>query len=106
MIRSVAILSIALGFIGAASTPAAFARGDRTRQQEDARLAVGRSEALPLAEILARVRGDLKGEIVGFEFERQRGRWIYEFRIIGTDGQLVEVPVDAASAEILGREDQ
>lgn len=71
-----------------------------------ARLAVERGEALPLVEILTRVRPLLGGEVVGVSFEREDGRWIYEFRVIATAGRLLEVHVDAATAEILKLEAQ
>jgi uncharacterized membrane protein YkoI len=75
------------------------------RDHEEARAAVERGEALPLVEILARVRSDLGGEVIGVSFERKRDRWVYEIKVIGPGGQLSEVYVDASSAEILKREE-
>jgi uncharacterized membrane protein YkoI len=75
------------------------------RDHDEARRAVERGEALPLFDILARVRSDLGGEVVGVSFKRKRDRWIYEFKVIGAGGQLSEVYVDASSAEILEREE-
>lgn len=72
---------------------------------DQAHRAVQSGEALPLFDILARVRSQLGGEIVGVAFRRKRNRWIYEFKVIEPRGQLMEVYVDAASAEILKREE-
>jgi uncharacterized membrane protein YkoI len=80
-------------------------QAQREREHDRARRAVERGEALPLADILARVRADLGGEVVGISFERKRERWIYEFKVIGGGGRLVEVYVDAASATIVKREE-
>ena len=77
---------------------------DRNRGQEQARRAVEHGEAMPLAEVLARVRPHLGGELVGVSFERKSGRWVYEFKVIDTGGQLTEVYVDASTSEILERE--
>lgn len=71
---------------------------------DSARRAVEHGEALPLSEILDRVRPQLGGEVVGVSFEREHGRWVYEFRIIGPAGLLTEVSVDAATARIVKRE--
>lgn len=63
----------------------------------------------PLAEILARVADAVPGEVIGVEFERQHRReqsiWIYEFKILATDGRRREVEVDAATGRILNVED-
>jgi uncharacterized membrane protein YkoI len=78
----------------------------RGRDHERARAAVERGEALPLADILARVRPSLGGELVGVSFERKRGRWIYELKVIRAGGDLVEIYVDAATAAIMKVEEQ
>lgn len=75
------------------------------RDHDEARRAVQRGEALSLFDILARVRSDLGGEVVGVSFKRRRDNWVYEFKVIGPGGRLTEVYVDAASAEILKREE-
>ena len=91
---------------GGIVAPAAALAGDsrRERDHERARAAMERGEALPLADILARVRSNLGGEVVGVDFERDGGRWIYEFKVIGPAGRLAKVHVDAATAQVLRRE--
>jgi uncharacterized membrane protein YkoI len=96
------LLGLALAWPAALITTVAWA--DRDHDHDQARRAVERGEALPLVDILARVRSQLGGEIVGTSFERKRGRWVYEFKVIGSGGRLTEIYVDAASAEILNRE--
>lgn len=86
--------------LGAAYAPPAWADHDH----DSARRAVERGEALPLADILARVRPQLGGEVVGVSFEREGGRWVYEFRVIGPAGRLSKVDVDAATAQVIERE--
>ncbi len=73
-------------------------------EHERARRAVERGEALPLADILAIVRGDLGGEITRVSFEREHGTWVYEFKVVEPSGRLVEVYVDAASGRVIERE--
>jgi hypothetical protein len=36
---------------------------------------------------------------------REDGRYVYEFKVVGSDGRLREVHIDALSAEILKVED-
>jgi uncharacterized membrane protein YkoI len=75
------------------------------RDHERARRALEEGLARPLAEILEAVRGRLDGEVIGVEFDREDGRYVYEFKVVGSDGRLREVYVDALSAEILKVED-
>lgn len=96
-------LCAAVGAAILAARPA-LARPRRDHDQDRARAALERGEALPLAEVLARVRPELGGEVVGVDFDRDDGRWIYEFKVIGPAGRLVEVHVDAATARVLRRE--
>jgi uncharacterized membrane protein YkoI len=75
--------------------------GDQHDHDHDAaRRAVQRGEIRPLAELLTIVRDKLPGEITGVELERDRGRWLYEFRVIDKAGRLFEVYVDAENGDI------
>ncbi|HRK95470.1 MAG TPA: PepSY domain-containing protein [Rhodospirillales bacterium] len=80
------------------------ARAGEDHEHENARRAVERGEALPLADILRLVGGELGGEITRVSFEREHGRWVYEFKVVEPGGRLVEVYVDAASGRVLERE--
>ena len=73
-------------------------------EHDSARRAVERGEALPLVDVLAKVRRELGGEIVGVSFERKQDHWLYEFKVVEPGGRLVEVYVDAASGRVLKRE--
>ena len=96
-------IGLAATMLVPASIPAPL-HADSARDHDQGRRAVERGEALPLTDILARVRPGLGGEVVGVSFERKRDRWVYELKVIESGGRLVQVYVDAASAEILKRE--
>jgi uncharacterized membrane protein YkoI len=80
-------------------------RNDGRHDHDRARRALEEGRARPLAEILARVRNQLGGEVVGVELDHERGRYIYEFKVITPTGKLREVYVDAMTAEFVKRED-
>lgn len=71
---------------------------------EEAYRALQEGQTKPLAEILAAVEEQFDDEVVGVEFEREGGRYVYELKIVGPDGRLREVYVDALTAEILSGE--
>ena len=68
---------------------------------ERARRAVECGEIMPLVDVLAAVRPHISGKIIDTEFEREDGVWIYELKLIDTAGHLVEIHVDARTAQIL-----
>lgn len=86
--------------------------GDYERHWEDddhaydrARRAVDDGEARPIAELLEGLKTQVPGEVVGVEFEREHGKWVYEFKIIDSTGRLLEVYVDAQTGKILSMEE-
>jgi len=79
---------------------AAEARADDHRDHDMARLAVERGEIKPLAEILQTVRDKFPGEIASVKIEREGKRLVYELRIVGTQGRLLKLHVDAATGAI------
>lgn len=78
---------------------------DDDDDHEAALRAVQQGRALPLAEILRRLDGRLGGEIIEVEFDRDDGRYIYEFKVITAGGRMLEIEVDALTAEILEIDD-
>ena len=89
----------AIALLSALGVLAMAARAD-DRDHDVARQAVERGEIKPLAEILQIVRDKLPGEIAGVKIERKGGRLVYELRVVGAQGRLLEVHVDAATGEI------
>jgi uncharacterized membrane protein YkoI len=91
---------MAIVLLSAFTACAAIAQADDRRDHDVARHAVERGEIKPLAEILQTVRDKFPGVIAGVKIEREHGRLSYEFRIVGAQGRLLEVHVNAATGEI------
>ena len=85
--------------LAATIVPLHAARAD-SDDKDSVREAVARGEIRSLAEILATVRDKLPGKVAGVEIERVKQRWVYEFRVVGADGHLFDVFVDARTAKI------
>lgn len=58
-------------------------------------------EILPLEVILEKVRQVLPGKVLEVELENEDRKVVYEMEILGDDGVIREVYVDAKSGEIL-----
>jgi uncharacterized membrane protein YkoI len=86
-------------FLLACALAASAAANDRDHDR--AREAVRRGEAAPLAEILPAVEARLGARVIEVELEREDGRLIYEFELIGPDGRLIDAEVDARTGAVL-----
>jgi uncharacterized membrane protein YkoI len=74
---------------------------DHDHDHEIARSALERGEIAPLEDVLAKVRKAVTGQIVNIKLERERGIWVYEIRVLSSNGSMLEVYVDARSKAIL-----
>lgn len=68
---------------------------------ERARAAVQAGEVLALPLVLERLQRTHPGQVLELELEHEKGRWIYEIRLMQADGQLFKLTVDAATARVL-----
>ncbi len=68
---------------------------------ERARKAVAKGEALPLDVMLQHLAKVAPGQVIEVDFERERGRWVYEFKVLQPDGAIREVEMDAKTAKVL-----
>jgi hypothetical protein len=80
--------------------PLPAAAGDKV-DHERARAAVQAGEVLPLATLLERLQRTHPGQVLELELEREDGRWIYDLKLLQTDGQLLKLEVDAATGQVL-----
>jgi uncharacterized membrane protein YkoI len=74
------------------------AHGD---DHDRARAALKAGEVLPLADILARVAVSHPGQVLEVELERDHGVWMYELKLLQTDGLLVKLKVDARDGAVV-----
>jgi uncharacterized membrane protein YkoI len=84
----------------AAAPRMADARDQDELRRDEVRRAVESGEIHSLTDILSTLRGKLPGEVAGVEIEHEGGRWLYEFRVVDSQGRLFEVYVDARNGEI------
>lgn len=99
-------LGLAMLVTGTLSVPARATHSTRQWEDDDrsydkARRAVDRGEALPVAEVMKRLRARFKGDVVATEYEYEFDRWVYEFKIIDPTGRVQKIHLDAATGEVV-----
>lgn len=75
------------------------------KDHERARQAVQTGQIMPLPAVLDKLSTTRPGQVLEVELERKRkdgnDGWIYEIKLLQTDGQLVKLELDAKTAEVL-----
>jgi|GEM_PF-3412349 len=79
--------------------PAAAAWNDENRSYDKAHRAVAEGAALPLPKIIEHLRRHVSDDIVALEYEYEFDRWVYEFKIVDSEGRLQRIHLDAATGE-------
>lgn len=73
----------------------------RDRDQDRARNALLQGEIRPLSAVLKTVRDKVPGEIIEIELDREDKGWVYEVKVLTSNGRRKKVDVDAHSLDIL-----
>ena len=100
---TVILLSLAVSVALAASPPAR-AESDQDR----ARAAVRAGQIQPLNAILNQIRGQVPGRVLGVNlYGGRRGQpWVYDIRMLTPRGDVVQLRVDARSANVISMRGQ
>lgn len=94
--RPTVMLAVLL-MVGGLAAPSSSAFADSDHEQ--ARRAVQAGEILPLPQILERVARRYPGQVLEVELERKGDRWVYELKVLQSDGRLIKMDIDARSGE-------
>ncbi|MCK0505589.1 PepSY domain-containing protein [Aromatoleum anaerobium] len=74
---------------------------DDEHDHDRARRAVERGEVMPLQRILDNVERNHPGQVIEVELEQEKGRWIYEIKVLKAGGALVKLEIDARDGVVL-----
>ncbi len=103
---SLLALVVAAAALGVAVLPAApAAAGDRPRSQEVRTLRES-GRILSMEDILARARAIRPGQVVEVELEREDAKYVYELKIIDDADRVHKLEMDAASGELIERQEK
>ena len=94
-----AVLALAFGAVSAGT--AVSADGHRPDDHELARQALERGQVLPLRTVIDRVEQQYHGQVIKVEFEREDGLFVYDIRLLQSDGRLVKLELDARDGRLI-----
>ena len=107
LFMSVNTLSLA-GLLSAGAIAHADDEGDDAdgRTLDAVQEAVEKGAIKPFSELRDIVSRRFRGDIVRVEPRRKHGIFLYKFKVLSPEGQLVEIEIDAASGTILEVENE
>ncbi|MBS7348830.1 MAG: PepSY domain-containing protein [Comamonas sp.] len=68
---------------------------------EQARQALQEGKVLSLRSILDKVEQQYPGQVVEVEFESKHGQYVYDVRLLQTDGAILKITLDAVDGKVL-----
>jgi uncharacterized membrane protein YkoI len=101
MIGIMRITAIVLAFAAAVVLSSASAPAFSGSEQEQAREAVQSGQARSLKDILRGLGGQVDGRVLDAQLDDVGGRWIYRIKVLGRDGRVKILGVDALSGQVL-----
>lgn len=98
---TLALSSTCLGLaLWGSALPAAHADFD-DHDHEMARQALQQGKVLPLRTVLDKVEKEYSGQVVELEFESERGQFVYDIRLLQTDGTVLKIKMDAVDGKVI-----
>lgn len=98
--------------VGDSHAPLAYARHGQSRDWEDddrshdrARRASAAGEILTIAEIYEHAARAVPGRVLETDLERAQGHWVYELTILDPAGRIFDLELDAATGQVLERDE-
>ena len=70
-------------------------------EQDNARNAYQRGEIMSLADIRRNVQRDFNGQIIGTQFRSSNEDYVYKFRVLSPNGNMMTIDVDAKTSKVI-----
>ncbi len=70
-------------------------------EQENARDAYQRGEIMSLEDIRRNVQRDFDGQIIGTQLKSNNADYVYKFRVLSPDGNMMTIDVDARTSRVI-----
>ncbi len=93
--------ALTLSLASALAATAAQAGDHKSKDHEAARTALAQGQVLPLTRILAIAEQRAPGDVLKVELEDDDGKLVYEVKILGRNGRVRELDIDARTGVVL-----
>jgi len=95
------ILTLAVGTVLALGTPA---WSDKKKGEEGDVAALAKDAKITIEQAAKTAVEKVPGTVVEAELEKKHGKTTWEVEVLGADGKVTEVCIDAATGDVIGTE--
>jgi len=90
----VAVIALALVFLSASAL-------SDDKDHKEVRDALAKGEILPLTRILTIAQEKAPGDVIKIKLSDEKGRLVYEVKVLAASGRVLEVELDARTGAVL-----
>jgi uncharacterized membrane protein YkoI len=102
MIKPIAVSVLMVGALCLLSTPAWSDKGHKGKEGHVAELA--KDAKVTIDQAIKTASEKVPGTVVEAELEKKHGKTVWEVEVLGADGKVTEVHIDAAGGEVIDTE--
>lgn len=99
------VTAIAVGIVLALGTPAWSDKGKKEKEKEEGNIAEMAKEAkVTIDQAIKTATEKVPGTVVEAELEKKHDKTVWEVEVLGADGNVTEVHIDAATGAVIDTE--
>ena len=95
------ILALTVGTVLALGSPA---WSDKKKDEEGDIAALAKDAKVTIDQAIKTASGKVPGTVVEAELEKKHGKTVWEVEVLGADGKVTEVHIDAATGAVIDTE--
>jgi uncharacterized membrane protein YkoI len=103
MIKHLALSALIVGALCVASTPAWSDKGHKGKHEGHV-ADLAKDAKMTIDQAIKAASEKVPGTVVEAELEKKHGKTVWEVEVLGADGKVTEVHIDAASGDVIDTE--
>lgn len=100
------ITALAIGSLLAFGAPAWSDKGKKEKEEEGNVAEMVKDAKVTVDQAIKTATEKVQGTVVEAELEKKHGKTIWEVEIVGTDGKVMEIHIDAGTGAVIDVEDK
>ena len=104
MIKPIALPALMVGTLCLLSTPAWSDKGHKGKGEEGHVAELVKDAKVTIDQAIKTASEKVPGTVVEAELEKKHGKTVWEVEVLGADGKVTEVHIDAAGGEVIDTE--